>query len=80
MSKLTFKCLSFFLFFILPYFLHAYDLDAVKIKKTYKEEGIEISALDMEKSFDLYYRFYNPFYKTYSEGKLKPNKSLYIPY
>lgn len=80
MSKPTFKCLSFFLFFILPYFLHAYDLDAVKIKKTYKEEGIEISALDMEKSFDLYYRFYNPFYKTYSEGKLKPNKSLYIPY
>lgn len=78
-EKIRSLYLRLFLFFAMPCFAFTYDLDGITIKKTYKEDGIEVTAAEGSASSNVYYRLYNPFYKTYSDGKLK-RKGLYLPY
>lgn len=68
------------LFLLFSNLIYAYDFNCPKIEKKYAENGIEISLKDFNfEDKTVYYRLYQPFYKTFAEGKFS-KESFYIPY
>ncbi|WP_029409446.1 chitobiase/beta-hexosaminidase C-terminal domain-containing protein [Treponema pedis] len=73
------KIKFFFVFLSFTFFICASDLPELKIEKKYNENGMDIYLNNTEYK-EANYKLYNPFYKTYGNGKLKQKEKLYIPY
>lgn len=70
-----------FALLFLPLFAFALDLPEIKLLQYYQEYGVDILLSETApENAEVYYKLYNPFYKTYAEDALQAGEKLYIPY